>query len=339
MTKSALPGHDIIVIGGSSGALESLQEIVSGLPRDLAAAVFVVIHVPAQGKSMLPQILTRAGPMQAVHPAENEAFQLGRIYVAPPDFHLLLSDGRIRLVRGPKENNSRPAIDPLFRTAARVYDSRVIGVVLSGSLDDGTAGLLAVKTRGGIAVVQDPSDTLFPDMPRNAMEAVKVNHCVPKSDIARLLVRLSGEPAKKEQAAAVSDDMRKETEIEAMDMSTIEDRDKPGTPSVFGCPECGGTLWELNDGELLRFRCRVGHAYGPDGLFAAQSEGHDKALWSAFRALEENAALARRLAERARNNKHNSAAEKFEQRARATEEQAKLIHDSLLSGKISGTPE
>ena len=249
-----------------------------------------------------------------------------------------MNDGRVRLVRGAKENNSRPAIDPLFRTAARAYGSRLVGIVLSGSLDDGTAGLLAVKKRGGITVVQEPSDAMYPDMPRNAMEAVPVDYCVSRRDIAPLFVRICKEPARK-IAAPVSDSMEKETQIEALDMSTIEDERKPGTPSVFGCPECGGTLWELQDGELLRFRCRVGHAYGADGLYEAQSEGLDKALWSAFRALNENAALARRLASRARKNKRDPAAESFEQRAQAAEEQARLIHDLLLSGKISGAAE
>lgn len=187
-----MAGHDIIVIGASSGGIESLTEIVSGLPQDLDATLLVVLHVPAHSESFLPQI-TRAGNMNAEHAKDNQPIQKGRIYVAPPDFHLLLTDGTIRLLRGPKEANVRPAIDPTFRSAARFYGSRVVGLVLSGALDDGTAGIAAIKKRGGIAVVQDPKDALFPDMPRNAMEAVSIDYCLPKNEIAPLLVQLSQE--------------------------------------------------------------------------------------------------------------------------------------------------
>jgi two-component system chemotaxis response regulator CheB len=197
-----LPGHDIIVIGASSGGIESLIEVVAGLPQDLSAAIFVVLHVSPQSKSELPAILSRAGPLPAAHAKDDETIAPGRIYVAPPDLHLLLNSERVRLVRGPKENNTRPAVDPLFRSAALAFGPRVVGVVLSGSLDDGTAGLIAVKKRGGVAIVQDPADAVFPDMPRNAMEAVDVDHCLPKSEIAAVLARLSREPAKKEVAPA-----------------------------------------------------------------------------------------------------------------------------------------
>jgi two-component system, chemotaxis family, protein-glutamate methylesterase/glutaminase len=329
-----VPTHDIIVLGASSGGIESLAELVSGLPQDLAASVFIVVHVPARAVSLLPEILTRAGRLPAAHAIDGESVQQGRIYIAPPDFHLLLRNGSVRLLRGPRENNHRPAVDPLFRSAARAYGPRVVGVVLSGALDDGTAGLVAVKTRGGTAIVQDPADALFPDMPRNAMEVVDVDHCLPKSEIAALLVRLSKQPVK-ESAPSVTDEMEKETDIEAMDMDTIQDEDKPGVPSVFGCPDCGGTLWEMEDGELLRFRCRIGHAFGAEGLLSAQSESLDNALWTAFRALEENASLARRLAARARKSKRNNSARVFEERARSVEEQAKLIHNVLLSGKFT----
>jgi two-component system chemotaxis response regulator CheB len=190
-----MPGHDIIVMGASSGGIESLISIVRGLPPDLPASVFVVLHIPAQSKSSLPRILTQSGPLKAVHPEDNDAIEPGRIFVAPPDCHLMIDDDHVRLVRGPKENHHRPAIDPLFRTAARFYGPRVVGVVLSGALDDGSAGLVAVKARGGIAIVQDPAEALFPDMPRNAMEAAGADYCVAKTQIAPLLVRLASEAA------------------------------------------------------------------------------------------------------------------------------------------------
>jgi two-component system, chemotaxis family, protein-glutamate methylesterase/glutaminase len=325
--------HDIIVMGASSGGIESFMEIVSGLPRDLPAAIFVVLHVSPRGTSKFPEILNRAGHIPAAHALDKEPIRLGRIYVAPPDLHLLLRNGTIRLVRGPKENNVRPAIDATFRTAARAYGPRVVGVVLSGALDDGTAGLAAIKERGGVTVVQDPTDALFPDMPRNAMEAMKVDYCLPTREIAPVLVRLAHEPLKDEAAPPVPDEMEKESEIEAMDMDRIEDEEKPGIPSVFGCPECGGVLWELRDGELLRFRCRVGHAFGAEGLLSAQSESLDTALWSAFRALEENAALCRRLAKQARQNLRTNSAKIFDERAKAVEGQAQVIRDLLLTEK------
>jgi len=321
-------GHDIIVIGASSGGIESLLAVVAGLPRDLPVTLFVVVHVPPDAESSLPQILSHAGPLPATHAKDHEQIRHGHIYVAPPDFHLLLRNGYIRIVRGPKENRHRPAIDPLFRTAARIYGPRVVGVVLSGMLDDGAAGLLAIKQRGGIAVVQDPADALFADMPRRSMEVVDVDYCRKKDDIAPLLIRLSREEVK-EKTAPVPEQMKKETEIEAVDMDTIEDQDKPGTPSVYGCPDCGGILWELEEGELLRFRCRVGHGFSADGLVAAQAERLDDALWSAFRALQENAALARRLAARARANGNDDLASNFDKRARSAEENSEVIHGLL----------
>jgi two-component system chemotaxis response regulator CheB len=329
-----MQGHDIIVIGASSGGIEALIEVVSRLPEELPAAVFVVVHVPPRSISVLPEILNRAGPLTAAHAKDKEKIKPGRIYVARPDFHLLIEEGTIRLVRGPKENNTRPAIDPTFRTAARTYGPRVVGVVLSGALDDGTAGLHAVKRRGGVAVVQDPADALFPDMPGNAMSGVKVDHVLPKIEIAAVLTRLAGEPVE-ETGGAVTDQMKKETDIEAMNMKTPDD-DRPGEPSVYGCPECGGVLWEMQDGALLRFRCRVGHGYSAEGLLSEQSEALDGALWSAYRALEENASLARRLAERARNEAHlKPLVARFELRARSAAEQAEAVKKLLMSGKMS----
>ncbi len=325
-----------MVIGASSGGLEALIEIVGGLAPDLPAALFVVVHVSAQATSLLPQILTGAGRLPAAHAKDGEAVQSGRIYVAPPDFHLLLGDGGIKVVRGPKENHSRPAIDPLFRSASQTYGPRVIGIVLSGSLDDGAAGLFAIKNRGGIAIVQDPKDAIWPDMPRAALAAVSVDFCVSKKEIAPLIHQLSQNPrpngnGKGETGA--DKDVEKEIAIAAFNPSAIEEDDKPGTPSVYGCPDCGGTLWELQDDRWLRFRCRVGHAYSADGLLGSKSENLEKALWSAFRGLEESAALARRLAERARSNNHDPAAEKFEIRARTAEEEARLIRELLMSAQ------
>jgi two-component system chemotaxis response regulator CheB len=336
--------RDIIVIGASSGGLEALLEIVPQLPKDLQAAIFLVVHVPAQGRSQLPYILNRAGHLPAAHARDKDKIEYGHIYVAPPDFHLLLRKGHMRILRGPRENNHRPAIDPLFRTAARVYGPRVVGVVLSGALDDGAAGLFAVKSRGGVAIVQDPEDALFSDMPRNAMAAVPVDHCLPKREIGGIIVELAQMPVQAEQdlimaKARNNDEMDKETRIEAMDEEAFEDDDKPGTPSAYGCPDCGGVLWELQDGDRLRYRCRVGHAFSADGLLRNQGESLEAALWSAFRILQENAALARRLCERARSNNHTEVAEKFAKKSELAEDQAELIRELLLSGQIKAEPD
>jgi two-component system, chemotaxis family, protein-glutamate methylesterase/glutaminase len=332
------PQRDIIVIGASSGGLEALREIVKGLPAELPAAVFIVVHVPAQSPSYLPQILSRVGKLPAKHPFDNEKIEAGRIYVAPPDFHLLVEKAHVRVVRGPRENNHRPAIDPLFRSAASVYRSRVVGVVLSGALDDGTAGLFAVKKRGGIAIVQDPSDALFPDMPRNALAVVPVDYILSKSAIPQTIIELSQHKTNSSDEGAImtqsSQDMEKETDLEALNGVGMDDDSRPGAPSVYGCPDCGGTLWELQDQEWLRFRCRVGHAYSAEGLLRTQGESLESALWSAFRILNENAALGRRVASRARANQHDTVADKFEVKSRVAEEQAGLIRDLLLRSRI-----
>jgi two-component system chemotaxis response regulator CheB len=237
-----MPGRDILVVGASAGGVEALTELARGLPADLPAAVFMVLHVPPHATSVLPRILSRAGRLPTAHAREGEPIRPGRIYVAPPDHHMLLRRGYVYLARGPRENSHRPAVDPLFRTAARAYDGRVVGVLLSGALDDGTAGLAAIKRRGGIALVQDPDEALFSGMPRSAIENVEVDHVVSLAGMAGLLSRLACEPVAEETKERVPDEMEQETQIEAFALSAIENRVHPGTPSTFGCPECGGTL-------------------------------------------------------------------------------------------------
>lgn len=325
-----MPGHDIIVVGASAGGVEALTQLVRDLPADLPAALFVVLHLPAQRTSVLPRILNRCGRLPASHPTDGEALRMGRIYVAPPNYHLLVKRGVVRVIRGPHENGHRPAVDPLFRTAARAYGPRVIGVILSGVLDDGTAGLLAIKNCGGTAIVQDPADAMYAGMPTSAIENVAIDHVLPAARIGDLLDRLAREPADEEGARAVSDEMERETEIEEMDRAALQGNDRPGTPSTFACPDCGGTLWELRDGEILRFRCRVGHAHSAHALLAAQSDTLDAALWTALRALEESASLARRLADRAAKRGHTQGRARFEQQAREAEDRATVIRNALL---------
>lgn len=332
-TQGVVPGHNIIVVGASAGGLEALTQLVAGLPLDLPATVFVVLHFPSHGTSTLPKILSRSGVLPATHPEDGEAIQTGRIYVAPPDYHLLIKRGHVRIVRGPRENSHRPAIDPLFRTAARAYGPQVVGVVLSGVLDDGTAGLSAIKIQGGVAVVQDPDDALYPGMPESAIANVKVDHILPSSDLVPLLVNLASKPVTAKGVNSVSNDMASEADIAELDLAALQRHERPGTPSGFACPECGGALWELSNGDLIRFRCRVGHAMSAESLLAEQSEAMEAALWSALRALEESAALAHRLAERAYRRNHPAVAERFEAREQDAAQSAILIRQAILKGQ------
>jgi two-component system chemotaxis response regulator CheB len=234
----------------------------------------------------------------------------------------------VHLARGPRENGHRPAVDPLFRSAAREYATRVVGVVLSGALDDGTAGLLAVKSRGGVAIVQHPEDALYPGMPHNAIEHVEVDHVLPAAGIAETLARLTGEPVP-EPAGPVPDEMKAEVELEGFSMEAIEGGN-PGRPSGFSCPDCNGVLWEIQDCGLVRFRCRVGHAWSPESLLTQQSESLEAALWVALGTLEERAALASRLAEPARRRGHRITATRFEEQAEEAQQAARLVRRVLL---------
>jgi two-component system, chemotaxis family, protein-glutamate methylesterase/glutaminase len=322
-------GHNIVAIGTSAGGVAALNKLVADLPTDLPAAVFIVMHLPEEAPSMLPRILNRAGPLEAVSPEDGESVERGRVYVAPPNLHLLLENGTIRLRRGPKENRQRPAVDPLFRTAALAYGPRVVGVVLTGALDDGTAGLRAIKSRGGVAVVQDPEEALVPGMPQSALQYVEVDHCLPVEEIALLLSRLAREPATGKGAHFVPEDMEFESKIAGLDPTVIDSGDHPGTLSAFSCPECAGPLYEIRDGELVRFRCRVGHAYTNESVLEEKSEVLENALYLALNTLEESATLSERMAARLHAGGNNHAVARFEERAREAKRRAAEIRRIL----------
>ncbi len=221
-----MPEHDIIVIGASAGGVETLMQLVHVLPANLPASVFIVLHIPAHSPSMLPQILGRAGVLTTSQPVDYQKIEARHIYVAPPDHHLLIEQGYMRVVRGPRENRHRPAIDPLFRSAAVAYGSQVIGVVLTGSLDDGTAGLLAIKQRGGIAVVQNPEEAMYPDMPKSALAHVTVDYCSSIADMGPLLGRLARVPAVQEQILPISEDVEREVRIAAMETNPLNEHEQ-----------------------------------------------------------------------------------------------------------------
>ena len=326
-----MSGHSIIVIGASAGGVEALTTLVRNLPLDLPASIFIVIHIPAQSPSLLATILSRVGHLPAVQASDGLVIQPGYIYVAPPDHHLLLEENRMRAVRGPKENRHRPAVDPLFRTAALVYGPKVIGVILTGALDDGTAGLLAVKRQGGIAIVQDPAEAFYPGMPASALEYVQVDYKLKLAQIAPMLVRLANEPVDTNQSYPVSEEMQKEAKIVAMNAKELDAVQHVATPSAYSCPECGGVLWELNDDELLRFRCRVGHAFSIESVQAEQNEAIEAALWVALKTLEEKISLSRRLAQQYRAAGNSTLAQRFEARAQETEHKAHTLQQVLLN--------
>jgi two-component system, chemotaxis family, protein-glutamate methylesterase/glutaminase len=339
--KTLTRPRDIVVVGASAGGVEALSRLVGQLPEDFPASVFVVLHLAAGHRSVLPEILTRAGRLRAVHPRDGDAVERGRIYVAPSDRHLVVEDGRVRLVHGPRENNHRPAVDTLFRSAAQAYGPRVVGVVLTGALDCGTAGLRAIKQRGGLAVVQDPKEAFCPDMPRSAMEFVKVDHCVALEEMGALLGQLVSTQVDLQAAPAPSARLKEEVEAVSGGEHVKRDPKATGEPSLYSCPDCGGVLFEMDEAGWLHYRCRVGHGYTAKSLSVQQQTALDGALWAALRALEESASLSRRMARNARERNHTLTAQRYEERAKATEEQAELVRHSVLnlpSAPLPGVP-
>jgi two-component system chemotaxis response regulator CheB len=319
--------RDLIVIGASAGGVQAIEHLVSKLEPDLPAAIMVVIHLPADPPSVLPHIIERACRLPATHAKDGDCIEIGRIYVAPPDRHLMIERGRVRVVRGPRENGYRPAVDALFRTAARAYGPQVIGVVLTGSLDDGTAGLRAIKQRGGLAVVQDPADAFSAGMPRSAMQNVEIDYCVPLAEIAPLLMRLLNERVRTEALAAMADTAGNGSAF----LGGNDDTREQDLMTHFSCPECNGVLHELDNGH--EYRCRVGHLYSPEALLSAQGNGVEAALWAAVRSLEESATLARRIGSRFGRRQM----ERFESRAAGSERYAALVRRMLTHGVAGQT--
>ncbi|MBV9268015.1 MAG: chemotaxis protein CheB [Acidobacteriaceae bacterium] len=276
------PKHDVIVIGASAGGVEALQRLAHDLPSDLPASVFVVMHLPPRGKSFLPHILSRAGRLLASHPHDGDIIEPGRIYVAPPDHHLIVQRGHIQLTCGPKEQHHRPCINVTFRSAAACYGERVVGVILSGELDDGTAGLWDIEQKGGITVVQNPEEAAFPSMPLSALREIEVDHTVNLSEMGALLSRLARDGSGYSAIAQQTEDEGVEMDPQLTDLT---------------CPDCRGTIWEVKRGNAKDYRCRVGHTFSAKTMLAEHFAAQEKALYAAVVALEEGASLAKRLAD------------------------------------------
>jgi len=322
--------YDIVVMGASAGGVQALQSLVRALPEDFPASVFIVLHMSAEAPSLLAEILNREKGMPVVQAADGAPIGRARIYVANPDHHLLIERGYMRVTRGPRENRHRPAIDPLFRSAARAYGPRVVGVLLSGLLDDGTSGLEVIKARGGISVVQDPEEAQFSSMPAHAIENDSPDYSLPVAEIARLLVRLSKQAARPRPIEIPLAGLDKDVKAAEADMSAINGDNKTGVPSAYSCPECNGVLWEVRQGENVRFRCRVGHAYALNSLGTAKSAALEGALWTALRCLEERISLERRMADSALAKTQPRSAEQFRQSADEKQKQAAVIRDMLV---------
>jgi two-component system, chemotaxis family, protein-glutamate methylesterase/glutaminase len=308
--------YAIVVLGGSAGALPALQRIIADLPEDLPAAVFVATHVPPDSVSAMPHILSRSGPLFATHAIDRAPISPRQIIVAPPNRHLALEDSIMRVVDWARENGQRPSIDVLFRTAASAYGQMVCGTLLSGTLDDGVAGLREIRKAGGTTLCQDPADALFPDMPRNAINADAVDIAAPADDLATAIV----ECVEKALAHGGSAHQR----------VPITDEREVGAPAGLTCPDCGGSLWEAVDGEHLRFRCHTGHAYNMSTMLSAKRDGLETALWSALRIIQERINLLRRLASRAETRNDVRTIDRFSQQIEELRRQEETVRLTLV---------
>ncbi|MBD2778422.1 chemotaxis protein CheB [Iningainema tapete] len=325
---------DIIVIGASAGGLGAFETLVAQLPSNFPAAIFIVWHISPDYPSLLPEILARVASLPVAHAVDKEPIKTGRIYVAPPDRHLLVEPGVVRLSHGPRENRFRPAVDVLFRSAAYSYGSRVIGVVLSGSLDDGAAGLYAIKERGGIAIVQHPSDALHSSMPKAAMTAVAVDHCVPIIEMGALLAYLVNKGITEHEENPVSEKMDIEVGVARQDNGLELGILKLGNLSPFTCPECHGVLMQLKEGNLIRFRCHTGHAYSLNTLLAEVTQSIEECLWDGIRTIEASEILISHTAKHLREMNEHEAADLLLQKAEDAKRRADLVRQAVMSNEI-----
>jgi two-component system chemotaxis response regulator CheB len=307
----------VVGIGASAGGVDALIRLVRQLPADFPAAICVVLHVPTSGRSLLAAILGRQTEMQVVEAENGAELAPGRVYVAPNDRHLIVDDGLLRLDRGPKENGVRPAVDVMLRTLAASYGSNAIAVILSGALGDGSTGAAAVRQAGGAVIIQDPEDATVPSMPETALRAVgHADAVLQVSEIGAALRRMIGAPQ-----------MRDDTAVEREQFAETSER-PGGPPSPFTCPECSGSLWEIRDGQAVRYTCRVGHSYSEDAMIVEQGGAVEAALWAGLEALEERAEFLSRIADR-----HGDARPRLRDRFRGGAadalERAELIRKAL----------
>lgn len=330
--------RDIIVIGSSAGGVEALQRLCAALPADLPAAVFIAQHLSPASRSMLPLLLDRAGPLPVRSPRDGDPIERGVIYVAAPDHHMLVREHTVLMRRGPHENRTRPAVNALFRSAALAHGGRVIGVVLTGLLDDGTEGLIAITAGGGVSVVQDPDDAEWPSMPRNAIKRDHVSYVVALDQLTALLTRLVQEEAT--ASIPLPEEYHTEDRIAAQEFAVMEgDIVTPGAPSHISCPDCGGVLNQIEAHNELRFRCQVGHAFTPSGLAAAQSDELERALSIAARTHRDRIRLFKQMGDNAHargmphaEGRWQSAAEESTRMITVLEEAIRALRKPAMNG-------
>ncbi|HZD91999.1 MAG TPA: chemotaxis protein CheB [Pseudolabrys sp.] len=321
-----MANRDMLAIGTSAGGFEALRSLARAFPADFPAAILVTIHLAHGFRSELERILSGDGPLPAAFAEDGMKPERGHIYLAPAGCHLL-ADGTLSLGHGPRENNTRPAIDPMFRSVAVCCGPRAVGAVLTGTMADGAAGLWALKRCGGIAVVQDPEDAAYPEMPTTALIQAKPDHIVKLVEMPELLTALARSPAG--QAVPVPDSIRFEVSIARDGRNAMSDLDRFGRRSVLTCPDCNGIMWEIDEGELVRYRCHVGHAYTAELMALALDETLHRALSNGLRALEERSALAQKLGHEARERGHRRVADSWARKAEETEREATIVRDSL----------
>ncbi|HEY0495740.1 MAG TPA: chemotaxis protein CheB [Kutzneria sp.] len=326
--------RDVVVVGASAGGVESLLQLMSALPPDLPATVLVVLHMPSSGTSALPAILDRVGPLPVRRAAHGEPLLPGHVYTAIPDHHLLVIDGVMGLSKGPTESGHRPAVDSLFRSAARVAGPRVIGVVLSGALDDGTAGLMSIVARGGAAVVQDPSEALYASMPENALREVPTAHVAPAAKLGEVVAALTREEVDGRPRRTMSASDVLETEIAEHGLGKGElGMETMSEPSGFTCPDCDGSLMTIADTQ--RYRCRVGHAWTLEALADQKDVQLERALWTALRTLDEKISLNRRMERTAVQRGSGLVARRYAASAAEATQAAATLRDFLRIDVLS----
>lgn len=319
--------RDIILIGGSAGSGSVLRQVIGALPKDLPAALFITTHIPSGHENYLREILARQSALDVTRALDGQPIEPGRAYVACEDRHLLLVDGAVRLGSGPRENLTRPAIDPMFRSAALSYGSRAVGIVLSGLLNDGAAGLAAIKEVGGTAVVQHPLDAAAADMPRAALEVVRADHVVPASELAALIEHLAREEAG--PARPPGRELLMEVEVAAGARLGSDILRELADPAPLTCPHCAGVLSEVRDGRPLRYRCQVGHAFTAETLVTQTARVH-KAIRVAMRVIEERLELVTRMARDAREAGRIVVAELYEARATEYARYARTLREAAI---------
>jgi two-component system chemotaxis response regulator CheB len=338
-----LEKRNIIVIGASAGGFEAIKQLVATLPATLDATIFIVWHMSPDVTGILPQVLNRQKTIPATNAVDKEPIATNHIYVAPPDKHLLVEDGIVRVTRGPKENRFRPAVDPLFRSAAYTYGARVIGIILSGALDDGTAGLWTVKSWGGIAIVQEPAEAEVPSMPESALAAVEIDYRVSMAEMASLLVKLTAETVT--EASEIEMEEQKKTAIEtriaAQNRALEQGILALGKLTPYACPDCHGVLSAIMDGHIIRYRCHTGHAHSADSLLTTITEKIEETLWSAIRSVEESIMLLNNLGDHYAEKNQPKLAAMYFKKAQEAESRAEIVrqtvftHEQLTTASIS----